>query len=208
MSTETGSVTMWLQGAQQGDSQSAQELWNRYIGQLIRLARGKLGRKLGPVIGSEDVAAMAFYSFLRDADTPRFPRLKDRDDLWQILVMLTEERTVDEIRRVNAKKRVPPDKLVREGDLQRGSDTNSSGLGFADMVGDAPTPEFAVEAMENLQQWLTLLGPEQQQVALLKLAGYTNKEIGEQLGRALRSIERLLTAIREIWRRESRPDTA
>ena len=43
----------------------------------------------------EDVALSAFDSFFRSAEQGRFPRLSDRDDLWQILVLVTTRKAVD-----------------------------------------------------------------------------------------------------------------
>ena len=42
----------------------------------------------------------------------------------------------------------------------------------------------------------------QRQVARLRMEGYANQEIAEQLNVSLRSVERKLGIIREIWSRE------
>ena len=41
------------------------------------------------------MALSAFDSFCRGAEQGRFPRLEDRDDLWQVLVMITARKVCD-----------------------------------------------------------------------------------------------------------------
>ena len=47
----------------------------------------------------EDVALSAFKSFVRAVQEDRFLKLDDRDDLWQILVMLTLRKATILLRR-------------------------------------------------------------------------------------------------------------
>ena len=86
------SVTEWLDRLKQGDSLGAQKLWERYVGQLVRLAHKKLGQTPRRAADEEDVALAAFASFCRAAEAGRFARLDDRYDLWQILTVLTERK--------------------------------------------------------------------------------------------------------------------
>jgi DNA-directed RNA polymerase specialized sigma24 family protein len=44
--------------------------------------------------------------------------------------------------------------------------------------------------------------PEIQQVALLKVDGYTNDEIAQQLGCTRRTVQRRLNLIRDVWAEE------
>ena len=84
-----GSVSHWLGLLKAGDSTAAQPLWQRYFARLVGLARAKLRGTPRRAADEEDVALSAFDSFCRAAGQNRFPRLLDRDDLWQVLVMLT-----------------------------------------------------------------------------------------------------------------------
>lgn len=87
-----GSVTRWIDLLKAGDAGAAQKLWERYFPRLVGLARKKLqGAKKG-VADEEDVALNAFDSFCRGAEAGRFPRLDDRDNLWQLLVVLTARK--------------------------------------------------------------------------------------------------------------------
>jgi hypothetical protein len=90
----SGSVTHWLGALRGGDLEAAQPLWDRYFARLVRLAQVRLRTKPWPkaVEDEEDAALRAFDSFCRAATQGRFPRLDDRDDLWRLLVVITETR--------------------------------------------------------------------------------------------------------------------
>ena len=99
------SVTLWLAQLQAGDSAAAQQLWQRYLNRLIRLASRKLGDLPRRVADEEDVANSAFHGFLRGVQEGRFTRLEDREELWQVLVMLTERKAIGLRRKTQAEKR-------------------------------------------------------------------------------------------------------
>jgi RNA polymerase sigma-70 factor (ECF subfamily) len=71
---------------------------------------------------------------------------------------------------------------------------------LADVADPGPTPAFAIEVSEQLEQLLQSLGDRAlRQIALLKLEGCTNREIAERLSVSLRSVERRLALIRGVW---------
>ena len=84
-------VSLWLDQLKAGDRFAAQQLWEVYYHRLVGLARAKLqgARRLGA--DEEDVALSAFDSFCRRAERGQFPRLDDRDDLWQVLFVLGDQ---------------------------------------------------------------------------------------------------------------------
>jgi DNA-directed RNA polymerase specialized sigma24 family protein len=58
--------------------------------------------------------------------------------------------------------------------------------------------------VEALRERLSALGDETlRAIALAKLHGDSNREIAEQLGLGLRSVERKLGLIRDIWQLET-----
>src|SRR6516164_6398408 len=89
------SVTPWIDRLKAGDPDAAQKLWERYFRRLLGLARRKLGAAPRRAADEEDVALSAFDSFCRAAEQGRFPRLSDRSDLWQLLVLLTARKAFD-----------------------------------------------------------------------------------------------------------------
>src|SRR3954454_24904670 len=104
MSSE-GSVTTWIHALSAGDAAVAQILWERYFGRMVELARNKLRASVSRAADEEDVALSAFHSFCQAASEQRFPRLANRDDLWQVLVMLTARKALDQRKYDTRKKR-------------------------------------------------------------------------------------------------------
>ncbi len=188
MSAE-GSVTRWLGTLQRGDAAAVQELWERYFARLVGLARKKLGGAPRRAADEEDVALSAFDSFCRAAEGGRFPRLLDRDDLWQLLVVITARKSA------NAAK--------REAAAKRGGGRAAADVDLAALIAGEPDPAFAAEAAEQCRHLLGVLdGAELRNVAVWKMEGYTNEEIGAKLGRSVGSVERKLRLIRAVWERE------
>lgn len=196
--TSPGSETSLIQRLKAGhDKEACQEIWQRYFLRLVALARKRLRSVPRRARDEEDVALSAFDSFFRGVDKGRFPRLDDREDLWQVLMMLTERKAIDQLRREGAAKRGGG--RVR-GDSVFGDGTSSSNNGLNDISDSNPTPEFAAMFPEECRRLFQILDDsELRVVALLKMEGFSNEEIAKSLDRVPRSIERKLRTIRKIW---------
>lgn len=82
--------------------------------------------------------------------------LDDRDDLWQVLVVLTERKAVDQLRREQAAKRGGG--CVRgESALNVAPPGHSTEDGLDQLVDYRPTPEFAAQIAERLEHLLDVL---------------------------------------------------
>src|SRR5262245_49065489 len=88
-------VSHWVQELRAGNQAAAQWLWEAYFQRLVVLARQRLAGTPRRVADEEDVALSAFDSFCRGAGQGRFPRLEDRNDLWQLLVVVTARKALD-----------------------------------------------------------------------------------------------------------------
>src|SRR6516162_145511 len=100
-----GSVTAWIAQLRAGDAAAAQPLWEGYYRRLVGLARQRLLGRPRAAADEEDVALSAFDSFCRGAEQGRFPRLADRDNLWQLLVTITARKALQLIRHERRRKR-------------------------------------------------------------------------------------------------------
>jgi len=198
---DSNSISRWIDLLKDGDRTAAGELWSRYVARLIRVAHARLSRAPKRVADEDDVVNRAFEAFLRGVELGRFSRLEDRHDLWQILVMLTERQATDQIRAEQAQKR--GNGKVRGHSIFANED--DLGDGFDRMQDASPSPEFALQASEELRKLLDELDDEALcGIALQKLEGYSNREIAEKIGKSECTVERKLGIIRKIWR--SRPD--
>jgi len=192
------SVTTWIAQVKAGESGAAQRLWERYLSRLAQVAHARLGGSPQQVADTEDVVVVAFEKFLRYAKEGRFPRLDDRYDLWQILLLVTEQVAIDQRRKLSATKR---------GGLATRSLTSGGGLADESEsplqpASPEPTPDFVVAAAEQCRRLLGLLDGELQRIALAKVHGLTNEEIARQEEMSVRSVERKLNIIRKIWTHE------
>jgi DNA-directed RNA polymerase specialized sigma24 family protein len=142
------------------------------------------------------VALSAFDSFCRGASKGHFPQLTDRDDLWQVLVLLTARKAYRLRKHEGRQKR-------GGGEVRHFSELTDEEAGVVEVIGREPAPEFAAQVAEECRLRLQALSDEGlRAVALAKLEGYTNAEVASKLGVAKRTVERRLTLIRTLWREE------
>ena len=192
-----GSVSQWMDGVKEGDEEAAQKLWERYFEQLVSLARNQLRGLSKGLADEEDVVVNTFDSFCRGARAGRFPELKDRNNLWRLLITMTANKAKDLARHELRQKR-GGGKVLNEGSLRAGDESGPSPM--MDVISREPTPEFAAELAEDLERRLEALDDETlRQIALWKMEGYQNEEIAEHLGCVTRTVERKLQLIRRLW---------
>jgi DNA-directed RNA polymerase specialized sigma24 family protein len=189
-----GSVTRWIDGLRTGESVAARELWEAYFHRLVELARKRLRALPRRAADEEDVALSAFDSFCRGAEQGRFPRLDDRRDLWQVLLVLTQRKAADLAQHEGREKR----------DWRRAELIESACPPGAAPVAREPDPAFAAQLAEEYQRLLDALGDDGLRLlAVRKMEGYTNEEIAGQLNCALCTVERRLRRIRNEWKAQA-----
>jgi RNA polymerase sigma factor (sigma-70 family) len=186
------SVTMWISRLKDSHrEQAAERLWNRYLERLLQVARHKLGPGPKTTADEEDVAVTAFAEMLSGVRDDRFSQLNDRNDLWQVLIMLTERKAISQRRAEWAQK--------------RGGSEPKQELPI-DLEGPEPSPELAAELAEQFQQRLEELPDElERAVAIKRMQGFSNAEIAEALDVGVRTVERKLSLIRRTWRDHQAP---
>jgi DNA-directed RNA polymerase specialized sigma24 family protein len=201
---DKGSITLWVGALKAGDHEAAQKLWERYFDRLVHVARAKLraAPRRGVDEDEEDAALSAFDSLCAGAARGRFPQLADRDDLWRLLVVITARKAVDQMQRRGRQKR-GGGRVVGESALL-GDDPDQALGGLDQVVGSEPSPEFAAMIAEEHARLLDVLGDDTlRRIALFKMEGYTNEEIRQQLGCALRTVSNKLELIRRTWLAET-----
>jgi DNA-directed RNA polymerase specialized sigma24 family protein len=188
------SITFWIGALKGGDRTAAQILWGAYFRRLVALARVRLHATSRRVADEEDVALSAFDSFIRGAEAGEFPSLEDRNDLWQLLFVLTVRKAIDHARR--EKRQVRGSNRVR-------SLEDLADLEFEQVIDLEATPDLAAQMTDQCRRLLDRLGDETlRSVATWKMEGYTNAEIARKLGCVEQTVERKLQRIRRHWERE------
>jgi DNA-directed RNA polymerase specialized sigma24 family protein len=202
--SKEGSVTKLLKPLRDGDSLAAHELWKRYFERMTVAARARLLGDDMAVADDEDAALSAFHTFCRRLREGHFERLANRNDLWALLIVLTRRKVTKHVRHSGRQKRggemrhIPLERL--SGDSLEGQEGSK--------VEDVRWVSTLRDGMDARCLDLLELLPDEslQHVAVRKLEGHSNREIADELGIALRSIERKLQCIRVIWRQEMSND--
>jgi DNA-directed RNA polymerase specialized sigma24 family protein len=199
------SVTIWIQQLKERERAAVQKLWEGYFPRLVRQAQRWLRRTPVKVVDAEDIALSAFKSFCLRAEQGRFPKLFDRHDLWQLLVVIAYRKICNEVKH-DATQR-PLNGHVYHISALTSADADDAGTIFPCLLGQEPDPALASQVAESCRCLLEMLPTrELRDVAVWKLEGYTNEEIAAKMrdgeGRALATVERKLARIRKIWAKE------
>ncbi|HTQ38318.1 MAG TPA: ECF-type sigma factor [Pirellulales bacterium] len=193
------SVTHWIASLKAGQAEAVQKLWARYKNQLVLLARRKLGRVPKRIADEDDVAQSVFFSLCRGAAAGRFEDVKNRDDLWWLLLAITKQKSVDLVRRETAQKRGAG--RVRS---ESAAGSNHSGRFSLDqLISEQATPELLV-MLEEQSRWLlgSLRDDQLRKIASSRIEGYSVGEIAIEMAVTTRTVERKLKLIRDAWTKE------
>ena len=192
MSTH-GSVSRWINGLKAGEAEAAQRLWERYVGQLVSLARQRLGSAPRSFVDEEDIAQTVFSTICRGATDGRFSDVKNRDELWWLLVAITRQNVASHVRNECTQKR-GAGRVYPESQLPIAAGGKSA---LDIIVGGDPTPDFLATLDEQFQRLLGRLRDDRlREIAIMRFEGYTVAEIATKLAISTRSIERKLQLIR------------
>jgi DNA-directed RNA polymerase specialized sigma24 family protein len=185
-----GSVTRWIEQLKAGDRAAVQPLWDRYFRRLVGLARNRLRGLPRREADESDVALNAFYDFCRVAEQGGFLRLDDRDDLWQLLAMITARKATNLAKYLG--------RMERDWKRTEGLEEEAR-----EALARDPDPAEAAALAEQTGRLLALLDEGQMRdIALHKLEGHTNSDIAKKVGCSLSNVERKLPIIRKRWERE------
>ena len=163
-----------------GDDQAASEFYDRYVKRVFGLVHQQMADRLHAVVQPEDIVQSVFKSIFRglttgDYDAPR------SGSLWQLIAIVA----VHKVRR-NARRT-----LVDRRDARRTQSLDEL-EGFE--AESSSTPE---EFERAIREEIEGLKPFEQEVAMLRVQGFTVEDISNNLNRSRRGIERALHRIRE-----------
>lgn len=189
-----GSVTGLFEKLRAGDADAARGLWERFLPRLLGLARKTLSGRPQQAADADDAVQSAFASFWQRAQRHDFPGQLDRDDLWNLLGLITVRKARKQARREGAQKR-GGGKVVGETAL---TGPDGSPLRLDEIAGDVPAGDFDV----HCEELLLLLDDDLRIFAVLRMLGHRNREIANTLDCTERKVERKLALIRLIWEKE------
>jgi RNA polymerase sigma factor (sigma-70 family) len=181
---------------------AAQLIWQRYFPKLLVLASGHLDNQIRGREDEEDVLQTMYKSFVLRRKRGEFD-IANRDELWKLLVTITLNKARNAANRNRAASRdVRRERSAspRRSDQSAADNPGELRRALQQMETGEPSPADAALLNEALQRRLdALVDPELRQIALWKLEGWTNAEVGDRLGYTERTVERKLSRIRREW---------
>jgi RNA polymerase sigma-70 factor (ECF subfamily) len=171
-----------------GDEAAAREVFERFVRKLVKLARHQFDAVLRRKVDPEDVVQSAYKSFFLRYGEGKL-EVQDWRNLWGLLTVITLRKCCDRVAYHRAERR----DVHREAAAQPGA---SGAEPWWQAVSREPTPQEAAVLAETVEQLLRALPESERPILELSLQGYTAREIGQQLGRAERSVRRLREQIR------------
>lgn len=191
-------VTLWLNSIRHEDASAMQQLWDRYFTALAALADRKI--RGTPVRSSdgEDIAASVMESLWSGARKGRFVDVRNRDELWWLLLALTHRKIATHLRNEQAAKRGGSGPRISLDDP-----VGEDGTRLLDLLA-VPPREFDLTAMNDTIQHLVgkISDPRMRRIAVLTLQGASTEEIAADLNVAIVTVRRKQRVLRQAWAEE------
>jgi RNA polymerase sigma factor (sigma-70 family) len=171
-----------------GSSDAARQLFDRYVERLMGVARRRLSQPMHSRVDPEDIVQSVFRTFFGRLRAGEF-QLDQQDDLCKLLVRITVHKTLQQIAYQKAEKRDPGHETGQEDEAHER---------ILELLDREPDPEEAATFLDQLEHFLSRLRPQERQILELRVQGYSNEEIAEQLGTYDRKVRRVLERIRSL----------
>jgi RNA polymerase sigma-70 factor (ECF subfamily) len=178
-----------------GDEEAATQIFERFTGRLIALARSRMDQRMRQKEDPEDVLQSVYQSFFVRQARGEF-ELRDWDSLWALLATITLHKCGHRIDYFQAERR----DMRREISPPTRDDPTASWEGIA----RDPTPQEAAVLAELLEQTMRGLDGYQRQILELSLQGHSVAEISARVGYTRRTVQRILQRVRSDLERQRR----
>jgi DNA-directed RNA polymerase specialized sigma24 family protein len=192
------SITLLLNSLRQEDAEAMRQLWDRYFTSLAALAEKKI--RGTPVRGSdgEDIAASVMESLWNGARKGRFIDVRNRDELWWLLLALTQRKVASHLRSEQAAKRGGGSRR-----LSLDEPVGRDGGLLKDLIAVPPQESDLLAINDTIQHWVgQIVDPRTRKIAVLTLQGSTAEEIAAEVDVAVATVRRKLRVLRQRWAEE------
>ena len=198
---EPKSITQAILAFQEeGDESQFQLIWDRFFDRLCRLIRPKIFKQHRRKIDAEDLASLTLMELVNGLRKGSFQYPFDRESLWRLLAIIAARRTCSAMRMLSSPKHGGPTRGhsgFGEAGIQAIEASFIQSAGITDDEEDDINLLITTELSDLLE---TLPREDWRQIAIMKFAGHTNKEITDATGILSRTLERKLETIRTHWR--------
>lgn len=179
-------VQRWLSG----DESAATELYERYCQHLRRIISRHVAAKFQRHIDPDDIMQTAFRSYFRRTQRGEF-RFDSDAGVWTLLVKIALTKVRLRVRRFSAGKRDVSYEI--HDDHAAGTDHY-----LIDRISRQPGYMESIVFQRLLEDVLEMLPDELRQVLRMRVEGYTQEEIAEEMGISDRTVRRYVCDIRDI----------
>lgn len=199
MTSNEDPVSVWIDELRQADEAAAFQIWEHFAARLHKMARKNLRARTKRVYDEEDVVQSMFHSVCRGLTEGRFPDLRDRVSLWRLMLVMTGNK-IQNRHRFDQQQRRDNRRTLSDSIFESASSDQANQIAGS-LVSREPTPEFVAEFEETCERLLgELTDPDLKDIAILRIEGYDDSEIGEKLNCSRRTVQRRLEVIRRQWK--------
>lgn len=193
-----GSVTGWIERVRFGEDTQLGPIFERYFARLQEFAKPRIRSGSRVVSSEDDVALSVFRLFWEGLQRGSFGYVKNRGDLWSLLIRVSVRKIIDNQRRLTRRGMGRVELRACDVDAKR-IDTLRNPI-LERLAFDGNDPAHVAHVVELSQAFFERLdGDEMRNVALLKIQGYTAAEIAQEISKSTRTVERKLRIIRQTW---------
>lgn len=196
-SSALGSISQDLAALRSQHPQAGQVLDSRFRKAIVMRTRSFLSGTRSRVADEEDVAQEALAACLRSVHAGKSVWVRDRRQFWRLLVASARRKAADLRKKLARKKRCDEALRGESAFIPLGGASDDGGI--TQVPARDLSPDRALMMTEEYRLFLASLKPAVRDVVLLKVDGYTNREIAERLGVAVVTVERRLHLIRKKW---------
>jgi RNA polymerase sigma-70 factor (ECF subfamily) len=177
-----------------GEDNAATTVFRHFAGRLVALADKRLRAQVRGKEDPEDVVQSVFRSFFQRCQAGEY-QIGNWESLWGLLTLITVRKCDNRAKFFHAGRR----NVARETPLDE-----AANLGVGGLLAREPTPLEAAVLAELVTYLITWFqDPGDRAIVELHLQGYTLAEISQQLGRAERTVRRVLARARQqlqqVW---------
>jgi RNA polymerase sigma-70 factor (ECF subfamily) len=185
--TRNDSFAALMERLRSGENAASREVFQRFSRQLVALARRQFEQRLAHRVDPEGVVQSAFKSFFVRHREGKL-QFDNWNGLWSLLTLITLRKCADRVEYFRAERR----DVGREVSAPKEQDQP-----WQLALDREPLPQEAAVLAETVELLCKEVDADERPVLELSLQGYTATEISLQLGRALRSVQRLRERIRK-----------
>jgi len=197
---QTELVTTWLENLKENKTEGFEQIWPLFHRRVTALGRKLLTPKLSRVFDEEDLASEVFQKFLGAVQGGQCDQIQSIEELWKYLATITANHAKNRMAAENSLKRGGGN-IRGESIFSNGSPNGEDEIQRFDRFPNAEDFWQTHLSQDHSQYFIkSLPDPTLKKLTRMKVDGHQNEEIASELSISVRSVERKLALIRDLWK--------